>query len=101
MGDYYSFDGRVAEEVGVNAAVVLGRLHRMGKVEGSFKDGRVWVRASRKKVAEEIPFFSEKQVRDAINKLVNAGLIGVDVRNENPYDRTKWYSFDVATRGEA
>ena len=87
---------KVAEIVGVNAALVLDLTSRRTETvtpDGIYPDhGRIWMRASLASISKRIPFLSVAAVRTAIRKLKEAGLITVGNFNETPYDHTKWYA---------
>lgn len=86
----------VAKIAGVNAALVLSLIsRRTGTVtpDGIFYDqDRVWMRASMENISERIPCLSVAEVRTALRKLKEAGLITVANFNATSYDRTKWYT---------
>lgn len=92
----HSFDPEIAERVGLNAAVVYQNLlfwceHNAAN-DRHFHDGLYWTYNSMKAFGELFPYLTSKQVRTAIDKLVDAGLIKSGNYNKSAYDRTKWYA---------
>lgn len=92
----YSFDGAEAREYGVQAAVILSNLRfwiAKNKANGKhYYDGRTWSYNSIKAWGKLYPFFSERQIRYALKKLEDKGVILTGNYNKNAYDRTKWYA---------
>lgn len=108
----HSFDPDVASKVGINAAVVYQNLmfwceHNAAN-DRHFHDGLYWTYNSMKAFGELFPYLTSKQVRTAIEKLVDAGLVRSGNFNKSSYDRTKWYAVvhlpkranEVAPEGE-
>lgn len=94
----HSFDTEIAEEVGVNAAVVFQHIQfwiiknaANGEREKHFHEGKWWTYQSARGLALLFPYMSEEQVRRAVEKLVDVGLIGTGNFNPSAYDRTKWF----------
>lgn len=92
----YIFDTEIATKVGMNAAVIYENLvYWVTKNEANekhFHNGYYWTYSSIKGFVTLFPFLSEKQIRTAIEKLEETGLIKSDNFNETSYDRTKWYA---------
>jgi len=91
----HSFDPQIAARVGVNAAVLYQNIvwwcaknaaNRRNEHEGKF-----WTYNSVKAWAELFPYLTGSQIRLALKKLENEGLILSGTFNEVGYDRTKWY----------
>lgn len=91
----HSFDPAIAAKVGLNAAVIYQNIlfwTEKNLVNGrNVKDGKVWTYNSIKAWGELFPYFSPDQIRRALAKLVEAGLIFEGNYNQSAYDRTKWY----------
>lgn len=91
----HSFDPKIAERVGVNAAVLYQNIVWWCAKNAANKhnehDGRFWTYNSVKAWAELFPYLSAAQIRLALQKLEDNGLILSGVFNEIGYDRTKWY----------
>lgn len=92
----HSFDIDVAKDVGVNAAVVFNNFAHWYKVNASngnnYHDGKYWTFNKRSALQQIFPYMTEKQLRTAIDKLVENDLIEKGNYNEKQYDRTLWYT---------
>ena len=92
----HSFDIEVAKEYGVNCAIILKNIYywveKNRANDKHFYDGSYWTYNSIKAFNELFPYLSEKQIRSALEKLENEGLILTGNYNKKPYDRTKWYA---------
>lgn len=95
----HSFDPGVAAKVGVNAAVIYQNLvfwaEKNKANQRHIKDGYVWTYNSRRAFSELFPYLSESQVKTAIAKLLDSGLVVKGEYNNAMYDRTNWYSPSV------
>lgn len=92
----HSFRVDVAERYGVNAAIIgeymsfwLSKNAADGR---NVHDGRAWTYGSIKSFAKLFPYLSEKAIRTALNKLIDAGILTTGNYNQTPYDRTLWYA---------
>lgn len=92
----HSFDIDVAMEYGVNCAIILQNLYywveKNRANEKHFYDGMYWTYNSVKAFEELFPYLSSKQIRSALNKLIDEGIIVDGNYNDSAYDRTKWYA---------
>jgi len=92
----HSFDPEIAKQVGVNAAVIYQNM--IFWCEKNFANGRhihdgyCWTYNSRRAWSDLFVYFSEAQIRTAIDKLVSTGLVVKGDYNQNRYDRTAWYA---------
>ena len=97
----YNFDSEIAVMVGVHAAVIYNNIrwwcfgHRANEDKKFFRDGRWWMISSMKAWAEIYPFLSEKQVRAALDKLIETKLVVKSNFNESRMDQTSWYSVEL------
>lgn len=93
----YSFDIAIAQELGVNAAIVVQNLQFWIKKNEAndkhFHDGRYWTFNSMKAWHELFPFWTERQIRKILDDLVEKKIIIKGNYNEMKYDRTLWYAF--------
>lgn len=101
----HSFSVEDADRFGVNAAIILNLLRGWvahNKANGkNERDGRTWTYNSVRAWAKLVPYLSAKQVRTAIDDLIEAGAIVKANFNENPHDRTLWYSVaDICPTGQ-
>lgn len=94
---YHFFDVDLAKEYGVNSAILIGTFdsliakNRADNV--NYFDGRYWIYISKISLAELLPYFTEKQIRSALGRLINEGIIMTGNYNKSAYDRTLWYAF--------
>ena len=96
------FNNEVAKKYGVYEAIILHEMvSYIGKtmaLEKDFKDFKdfyddnFWMRASLKEWQKYLDFFTEKQIRTAIDNLKKKGAIAMANYNKDVYDRTAWYS---------
>ena len=92
----HSFDPEIAACVGVNAAVIFQNIVWWAEKNAAnnrhIHDGRVWTYNSISAFEELFPYLSSKQIRSAIDKLIECDLLVTGNFNQSAYDRTKWYS---------
>lgn len=95
----HSFDPQIAAQVGLNAAVLYQNLFfwiEKNEANGhNFKEGRYWTYNSIAAFAKLFPYFTEKQIRTALDKLLDAGLILKGNHSDDRYDRTAWYALNT------
>ncbi|WKY44184.1 hypothetical protein Q5O14_16395 [Eubacteriaceae bacterium ES2] len=93
----YSFDIGIAEELGVNAAIVISNLQfwiTKNQANGKhFHDDRYWTFNSIKAWKDLFPFWSERQIRKILDDLTDKEILIKGNFNEVKYDRTLWYAF--------
>ena len=90
------FDTDRAKKIGVVEAVLLDNIERTinkhsANGENFFKD-RYWIYGSSKAFAEIFTYLSRQQIARALKSLVDDGWLLKDNFNNNPFDRTNWYS---------
>lgn len=105
----HMFDPQIAQEYGVNAAIIFQNLvywieHNRAN-ETNFHDGRYWTYNSVRAFAELFPYLTDKQIRGALKKLEEGGMILVGNYNKSAYDRTRWYALaekglSIYTKGQ-
>lgn len=92
----HSFDVDVASEYGVNAAIIFNNISFLCKHNEAnginFRDGKYWTYNSRKAYCTVYPYLTEKQIRTALERLVEGGMLETGNFNEFAYDRTLWYT---------
>lgn len=90
------FDTDVAQKYGVNAAIILQNIgYWIAQNEANeinFYDGRYWTFNSKRAYGELFPYMSEKQIRTALEKLIEDGVLVTGNYNKLAYDRTTWYA---------
>ncbi|NLZ31064.1 MAG: hypothetical protein GX885_10060 [Methanomicrobiales archaeon] len=91
----HSFDTKVAKEVGLNSATlfhsILFWIQKNEANDKHYYDGHYWTYNSAKAFRKMFDYLSEKQIRTALNKLIDAGYLVAGNYNESKYDRTMWY----------
>lgn len=105
----HMFNPQIAKEYGVNAAIIFQNLaywieHNRAN-ETNFHDGRYWTYNSVRAFAELFPYLTDKQIRGALKKLEEGGMILVGNYNKSAYDRTRWYALaekglSICTKGQ-
>lgn len=83
----YSMD--VAVKIGINSALIAGYIKQKLREDEQNK----WVCISQKQLTAVYPFMSEKAVRNALNRLLRAGILIRRQFNKSNYDQTYSYSF--------
>lgn len=90
-----SFEVRLADELGLSAAVVYGRLcdlcQEKARKNADYHDGFFWVRLRYRDFLRVFPFLSESTVSKAIKKLREEGLVRVGHYDENG-GSANWYT---------
>jgi hypothetical protein len=96
IGSSLSFDQGIAIECGVNAAIVYNHilywLQQNIRNPRCWHEEKIWMYESLPKIAEFFRFLTEKEVRLAITRLLEAGLLIRENFNSNKFDKTSWYS---------
>ncbi len=93
---HHSFNVVLAQRLGLVQAILLENIYFwVSKNEFNEKnvfEGRGWTYNSVKAFNEQFPYLTEKQVRTALEKMEQDGIILSANYNRSKYDRTKWYS---------
>jgi hypothetical protein len=91
--DTHGFSVSVAREIGVNRAIMLQHFRHLqiAFVDGEISATEIWVRRSRRALAETYPYLSEKEIRGCLDRLERDDYIRSKVENKLNYDRTKSY----------
>ena len=93
---YHMFNIKIAEKLGMVEAVLLHNIHfwvKKSKANNKhFYNDRFWTYNSAKAFAELFPYLSDRQISRALKSLVDDGWLLKDNFNNNPFDRTNWYS---------
>jgi len=95
----HSFDIYEAKDIGVNAAILLNNIRFwVAKNAANNKhchDGAYWTYNSVSTFELLFPYMTKDQIRRGLEKLVDTGLIKTGCFNDDPYNRTKWFSCQV------
>ncbi|MDF0506577.1 hypothetical protein POK33_38145 [Burkholderia cenocepacia] len=98
----HSFDIDHARAYGVHEAVLIYHLRFWivrNRANGeNFREGRTWTYNSVKAFADLFPYMSPKQVRRALEHLVEAAVLLTGNYNATGRDRTLWYAFNDEDR---
>lgn len=90
------FDVEIAEQYGVNAAILLENLGYWivkNAANGEhFHDGHFWTYNSYNAFLELFPYMSKDQIRTALKKLIDDDVILTGDYNENPMNHSIWYA---------
>ena len=93
----HSFIPQVAKDYGVEKAVLLYYfalwIEKNAAESQHFHDGRFWACSSQRSMAVLFPYLSEDKVQRHIAGLLRAGVLLKGSFNDNPTDRTAWYTF--------
>lgn len=90
------FDAEVAAKIGLHEALILD--HIAFWIEKNYqrgqepREGRYWMYESVAKMAEAFPYLTGRQVRSALQSLLDQKIIICANFNKQVRDRTKWYS---------
>lgn len=91
----HSFDTGVADEVGVNAAILLANIQfwteKNRANDTHFYDGKYWCYNSVKAFSTIFFYLTPKQIRTALDRLEEAGYVETGNFNENRFDHRKWF----------
>jgi len=92
----HSFSIEDAKRYGVERAIILKHLRFW--LDKNVANGRhchegyYWTYNSARAFAELFPYWSSNKIQKLLKAMEDEGLIISGCFNENPYDRTKWYS---------
>lgn len=90
----------LADEIGLNEAIVLQQIHFWISKGKHFHDGRYWVYNTYEEWQKQFPFWSVSTVRRTFNKLEQLGLIESANYNSMTIDKTKWYTINYEKLNE-
>lgn len=92
----HSFNVEIAKTYGIPCAVILENFKFwISKNEADGRhvyDGRTWTYASIRGLSDRFPYLTEKQIRNALDKLKSNGVILIGNFNKRAFDRTLWYT---------
>jgi hypothetical protein len=95
MSRTHSFSVDVAQDFGVEMALMLNHFsfwYLKNKSDNNqFFKGDYWVRMKATQLQEYYPYFSLRQLRYLIDKMIDLNLLKQDEFNTKKNDRTKWY----------
>lgn len=88
----------LAIRFGIHAAIIMQFLWehlKPGVCDERIRkfNNKRWYRCSQKMMSGFLPFLSRSMIQDAMGTLVKQDVIRKGCHNENPFDKTNWYSF--------
>lgn len=98
-------DPDLAKLIGLNEAIIIQQIHYWieinKKAERNFYDNRYWTYNTIKEWHEKyFPFWSFNTVHRTIQKIESMGILLVGSFNQDPSNRTKWYTIDYEVLGK-
>lgn len=96
-GFSHSFDTGIAFELGLHSAIIFNHIVYWLRQNASKKDaeaieGKFWMYETQKEMSEFLGYMTLDEVKKAIVKLLDHGLLIKGNFNKNPFDRTNWYT---------
>lgn len=92
----HSFDIEIAQEYGIEEAIILKHFHfwiqKNEANDDNYFEGKYWTYNSVKAFTELFPYMTERKIRSTLEKMKEQGLIITGNFNKSQYDRTKWYA---------
>ncbi|EHJ08403.1 DnaD domain protein [Staphylococcus simiae] len=85
---------KLAEEIGLNEAIVLQQMHYWLNNSKHNYDGKKWIFNSYASWHEQFLFWSERTIKRIIHSLEKQGLLLTGNYNKYSFDRTKWYTIN-------
>jgi hypothetical protein len=95
----HSFDVDIANELGIECAVVFNHVHywithnRIHKQ--AQRGGNTWTFQSMATMHQYLTYLTQKQIRLALDKLLAKNYLIKGNFNKNKFDRTAWYAFPM------
>ena len=99
--DILMLDRRLATEIGLNEAIFLQQLYywlRINKqADKHYIDDRYWTYNTYDDwIRKDFPFWSKSTLKRTVSSLEELGLVITANHNKAKFDKTKWYSIDLA-----
>lgn len=93
----HSFDVVVARAYGVIGALMIEHFQfwvmRNRANRSHFREGRTWTYDTIKSLHKQYPYATVRQIRYAVDALIEKGVIIKDCFNDQWSDQTRWYAF--------
>lgn len=93
----HSFDVDIAKEYGILEAILLNNIwfwiEKNKANNTNYYDGNYWTYNSTRAFNELFPYASQRQIQNALKKLIEQGILQTGNYNKIAYDRTLWYAF--------
>ena len=92
------FDTEIASKYGMFEAVLFEHISfwiETNKINDiNYRDGEYWTYSSVKALGALYPYATDRQIRYALQTLINEKVFKVGNYNVSPYDRTRWFAYD-------
>ncbi|MEM5397897.1 replication protein [Staphylococcus gallinarum] len=85
---------KLAEEIGLNEAIVLQQMHYWLNTSKHQHNGKKWIYNSYTSWHEQFKFWSERTIKRIIYNLEGQDLLLTGNYNKYAFDRTKWYTIN-------
>lgn len=85
---------KLAEEIGLNEAIILQQIHYWLNNSKHNHDGKKWIYNSYPEWQKQFPFWSLITIKRTIYSLEKQKLLVVGNYNKAKFDKTKWYTID-------
>lgn len=93
----HSFDVDIAKDYGILEAILLNNLwfwiEKNKANNTNFYDGYYWTYNSTRAFNELFPYVSQRQIQNALKRLIDNEILQTGNYNKMAYDRTLWYAF--------
>lgn len=93
----HSFDVDIAKEYGILEAILLNNIwfwiEKNRANNTNYYDGYYWTYNSTRAFNELFPYVSQRQIQNALKKLIDNEILQTGNYNKIAYDRTLWYAF--------
>lgn len=93
----HSFDVDIAKDYGILEAILLNNLwfwiEKNKANNTNFYDGYYWTYNSTRAFNELFPYVSQRQIQNALKRLIDNEILQTGNYNKIAYDRTLWYAF--------
>lgn len=93
---FHGFDAKIAVAVSVNSAIIYRNIVfwvRHNETNGkNFHDGRYWTYNSLAAFGSQFPYLTLKQIRTALDRLIEVGLVVKGNYAKDKFKRANWYS---------
>lgn len=94
----HSFDVEVANEVGIEKALILSRfkylIEHSAAHQQNVHDGKIWCYSTAKALSEIYSYMKRRAITNYLSSLVEDGYLECTAEfNKNRFDQTRWYTF--------
>lgn len=93
----HCFEAEHAQNYGLLESILIHNFQHwitQNKANGTNEhDGRTWTYNSVRAYAEQFPYATPKQIRTALESLVERKVMMIGQYSENPANRSNWYAF--------